>query len=229
MGGRGRPRRARRAQTDCRQAAGGVYRCCMCLLVGGGWRAWRNVHRRRDPGRAVPGGASRGAWADAGGGGASLPPTRGCMGGSSEPAWAAAPAPVAPPPVPQRVFLPRSRVSGKGAAVHLCFSPERGKCCSAGCSLEHTFVGACSVQFLDLGAVPARCNEQNTRWNHNSWQPSTTVETCSGGCRPRSAFTSCMSMKGTRMKPPIIPLWCLRGGNLSGTAHSGAGAARTLI
>ena len=122
MGGRGRPRRARRAQTDCRQASGGLYRCCMCFLVGGGWRAWRNVHRRRDPGRAVPGGASRGAWADAGGGGASLPPTRDCMGGSCEPACASAAAPAAPPPVPQRVFLPRSRVSGKGCRAALLLS-----------------------------------------------------------------------------------------------------------
>ena len=54
------------------------------------------------------------------------------------------------------------------AAVQLCFSPERGKCCSAGCSLEHTCVGACSVQFLGIGTVPARCNEEGLELLRNS-------------------------------------------------------------
>jgi hypothetical protein len=174
LGGKRLPRRARRARTDCKQASAGLGRCCAWFLAGGGPRAWRNVHRRRDPGRAVPG----------------EHPERACCG---------------------------------------CFSPERGKRCSTGCPLEQACVGACSVQFLGLGAVPARCSEQNTRWNHNSWQQSTTVEKCSDGCRRRSAFTRCMNMKWARMMPTIASFWCLRGGNRPGTAHSGAGAAQTII
>ena len=87
----------------------------------------------------------------------------------------------------------------------------------------------CSVRFLGLGAVPARCCEQNTRWNRNSWQQSTTVVTCSDGYPRRSAFTRCMSMKWTRMMLTITSRWCLRGRNRPGTAHWGAVAARTLI
>jgi hypothetical protein len=103
--GRGRPRRAGQERTDCRHASGGADIHRMCFLAGGRWRAWRNVHRERDPGRAVPrehpGWACWG-WADEGGGGGSLPLTRGCIGGSSEPAWAVAAALAAPPPIPRR-------------------------------------------------------------------------------------------------------------------------------
>ena len=108
-------------------------------------------------------------------------------------------------------------------------TPERDKYCSAGCSPELTCVGACSVRFLDLGAVPARRSEQNTRWNRTSWQQSTTVETCSDGCWRRSLSTCGVSMKWTRVVPTISSLWCLKGGNRPGTAHWGAAAARILI
>ena len=202
------------------------------VRAGGGWRAWHNVHRGRDAGMAVPGelpGWACWGWADAGGGGASLPPTRGCMGGSNEPAWAVAAALAAPPPIPHRGFPCRSRVSRKGDGEGRIFSPERGQCCSTGRPVEHTCIDACCVQFLGLGTVPARCSEQNTRWNHNSWLQSTTVETFSDGCRRRSPSTSCMGMKWTRIQPTITSLWCLRGEIRPGTAHSGAGAAQTLI
>ena len=44
-------------------------------------------------------------WADAGGGDASLPPTRGCPGGISQPAWAAAAALEAPGDATARIRL----------------------------------------------------------------------------------------------------------------------------
>ena len=92
-----------------------------------------------------------------------LPPARGCLTGGSEPAWVAAVALAAPPPIPQRGFPSRIRVSDKGASVRLCFSLEPCVCISRGCSLNDTCVGACYVRFLGLEAVPARCSEQNTR------------------------------------------------------------------
>jgi hypothetical protein len=107
---------------DCRHASGGVDRCCAWFLVSGRWRAWRNVHRGRNPGRALPWEHPEWAcwgWADAGGGGASLPPTSGGMGGSSEPAWVEAAALAAPPPIPQRGFPSRSRIFGKGGGEGL--------------------------------------------------------------------------------------------------------------
>jgi len=46
-----------------------------------------------------------------------LPPARGCLTGGSKPAWVAAAALAAPPPIPQRGFPSRIRVSDKGASV----------------------------------------------------------------------------------------------------------------
>ena len=46
---------------------------------------------------------------------------------------------------------------------------EQGNRCSTRCSPQLRSVGVCSLRFLGLGAVPARCCEQNTRWNRNSW------------------------------------------------------------
>ena len=59
MGGRGdgaegAAQAGERARTDCGQASGDVDRCCVCFFAGGGWRAWRQVHRVRDPGSPVP-------------------------------------------------------------------------------------------------------------------------------------------------------------------------------
>jgi hypothetical protein len=98
-----------------------------------------------------------------GGRDALLPPTRGCLTGGSGPAWAAAAALAAILRSQSEDFPSRIRVSDKGAAVRLCFSPGRCMCFRGGCSLDDTCVGACYVQFLGLGTEPARCSEQNTR------------------------------------------------------------------
>ena len=151
MGRRVRLRRAsgRGPTADKRQGMWTGAACVFLPVVGGG-------HGARCIEYAILGVLSRRSilpdCADAGGGGGWLPHTRGCMGGSSEPAWVAAAAWAVPPPASRRGFPTRSRVSGKRAAGWLCFSPEPVQCCSTGCSPELTYVGACSVRFVGLGA-----------------------------------------------------------------------------
>ena len=122
---------------------------------------------------------------------------------------------------------PGSGSPTRGPPMWVCFSPKRPGCFSRGRFLEKICGVACSVQLLGLGAAPARCSEQVTRY-HNSWQQSTS-KTCSDGFRRWSAFTRCMSMQWLRMMPTTNSFWWLRGGNRPGAAHLVAGAAGTLI